>query len=585
MKKKIPKIKLAFKKYFIFFIVLIGMHGFLRAQNIDFAAGCPNAPDSLAKQVKGISIVSSSSKWAIPSITAVNPPGGGAITMSITNIDVFSGGFPTGEGCHTSGSCNPFIIHGITFSTSGANFTVTGTPDLAPLTYLITVTASAGETSCSRTYTLAVYATVNDRGDPHLTTTDGVHYDFQSAGEFTALRGDSTENFEIQTRQTPVATNGPGTDSYSGLSTCVSLNTAVAAQVGTHRVTYQPNINGIPDSSGMQLRVDGTLTTLGANGLDLGSGGRIVKLPGGIEIDFPNGASLVATSNWWSSYSVWYLNVDVHRTNATKGIMGVIAPRSWLPKLPDGTSVGPMPKNGHDRFVQLYGKFADAWRVTDKTSLFDYAPGTSTATFTDKNWPAENAESCSIPNHIPQTPIGLEVAEQLCRDIIDSNMRANAIFDVMVTGEASFAKAYLATQQIQISATETTVKASKDTTKNNEPVTFTATVNRKYSAGKDILAGSVEFIIDGKKFEQVKLEANGLAILTTTSLTVGLHHIVAIFTPDSGSTAFSSSSLDITHTVLAGNTVPILYQWWFWVIILLIIAGIIIALLRKKKSP
>lgn len=560
------------------------MHGLVRAQNIDFAAGCPNEPDSLAKQVKGIDIVSSGSKWAIPSITAINPPGGGDITMSITNIDVFSGGFSIpGDGCS---SCNsPVTVHGITFATSGSNFTVTGTPDLAPITYEITITASAGGTSCQRTYTLAIYSTVQDRGDPHLTTVDGAHYDFQSVGEFVALRGDSTDNFEIQTRQTPVATNGPGTDGYTGLSTCVSLNTAVAAQVGTHRVTYQPNINGKPDSSGMQLRVDGTLTTLGENGLDLGSGGRIMKLPGGIEIDFPNGASLVVTSNWWSSYGVWYLNVDVHRTNATKGIMGAIAPRSWLPKLPDGTSIGPRPESLHERFVQLYGKFADAWRVTDKTSLFDYAPGTSTATFTNKNWPAENAQSCSISNHIPLPPIGLEVAKQLCRDIIDSNMRANAIFDVMVTGEASFAKAYLATQQIQISATETTVKASKDTTKHNESVTFTATVNRKYSVGKDALAGSVEFIVDGTKFGQVKLEANGTATLTTTSLEAGVHHIVAKFVPDSGSTTFSSASLDTTHIVVAGNNGTTSHQWWLWLIILLIIAVIIIALLRKKKSP
>src|SRR5205823_11250796 len=28
----------------------------------------------------------------------------------------------------------------------------------------------------------------SDRGDPHLTTTNGIHYDFQSGGEFTALR-------------------------------------------------------------------------------------------------------------------------------------------------------------------------------------------------------------------------------------------------------------------------------------------------------------------------------------------------------------------------------------------------------------
>ena len=37
---------------------------------------------------------------------------------------------------------------------------------------------------------------------------------------------------------------------------------AVAARVGKHRVTYEPNLSGVPDPSGLQLRVDGTLTTL-----------------------------------------------------------------------------------------------------------------------------------------------------------------------------------------------------------------------------------------------------------------------------------------------------------------------------------
>jgi hypothetical protein len=33
--------------------------------------------------------------------------------------------------------------------------------------------------------------------------------------------------------------------------------------------------------------------------------------------------------------------------------------------------------------TELYGTFANAWRVTQATSLFDYGPGRSTATFTD----------------------------------------------------------------------------------------------------------------------------------------------------------------------------------------------------------
>jgi hypothetical protein len=313
----------------------------------------------------------------------------------------------------------------------------------------------------------------------------------------------------------------------------------------------------------MQLRVDGKLTELGDNGLDLGSGGRVMKSPAGggaIEIDFPDGASLIVTPGWWSPYNQWYLNVSINNTSARKGISGVIAyndaapvisqrSKSWLPALPDGSSVGPMPNSMHDRFVTLYQKFADAWRVTDQTSLFDYAPGTSTATFTDKNWPTEYAQSCSVPGQNPKAPIALAVAEKLTSGIVDANLKPNAIYDVMFTGEPTFVKTYLLTQKIQTSMTAIRVSAGKDKTNYGEPVTFTAIVSRKFSAVKDILTGSVEFNVDGTKFGQVNLEANGLAKLTTTSLEAGKHQIAAKFLPDAGSTAFSSSSPDITHTV------------------------------------
>jgi hypothetical protein len=610
MKKKFAKIKLAFQMCFLVFLSLMSICWHSNPQeeqvhqdpSIDFTAtgGCPNKPDTLPGQVKGRAITTGTGDiWDMPSpITAYHTPGGAAHTMSIRTISAKESGVEYTK-------CDPCsgieTIDGITFTTSGANFTITGTPTIAPITYYITVRASAGGVDCDRTYTLNIYATVADRGDPHITTTDGVNYDFQAVGEFTLLRGESGESFEIQTRQTAVATNGTGTNSYTGLSTCVSLNTAVAAQVGKHRVTYQPNIiDGRQDPEGMQLRVDGNLTTIGENGLDLGSGGRIVKLraPGnGIVIDFPNGASLVATPNWWSSYSVWYLNVDVYRTMATKGIAGVIVyndtahgnshrSKSWLPALPDGSSLGPMPRSLHDRFVQLNTTFADAWRVTDKTSLFDYAPGTSTATFTNKNWPAEHAQSCNVPGQTPLTPINLAEAQKLCRDIVDPTMRTNAIFDVMLTGEPGFAKSYLLTQRVMTGTTAIRVSASKDTTKYKESVTLTATVYRKFSAGKDMLTGSVEFFVDGKKFDQeVKLEANGRALLTTTSLEAGQHQIAAKFMPDARSTAFSSSSLEITHTVLDNGGIidTILHLWWLWLLVFIVIITIYIVIKKKKK--
>jgi hypothetical protein len=149
-------------------------------------------------------------------------------------------------------------------------------------------------------------------GDTHITTADGTHYDFQAAGEFVSLR--DRDGTEIQTRQTAIGTTFfPAPDSHDGLATCVSVNTAVAARVGRYRVTYQPHISGVPDPSGLQLRIDGALTTLGTNGLALG-GGRLVPLAGGaLEVDFPSGKTMLVTPQWWASQGKWFLNVDIFR--------------------------------------------------------------------------------------------------------------------------------------------------------------------------------------------------------------------------------------------------------------------------------
>lgn len=388
------------------------------------------------------------------------------------------------------------------------------------------------------------------QGDTHVSTVDGVHYNFQGAGEFISLRdGDGSE---IQTRMTAIATTfNPGPDSHDGLATCVSLNTAVAAHVGTHRVTYQPNISGVPDPSGLQLRVDGDLTTLGTNGLDLGSDGRIVKtsVDGSIEIDFPNGTILSVTPGWWASQSKWYLNVDVLRTPSLEGIMGAIVPGSWLPALPDGTSIGPMPGPLHQRYVDLYQKFADAWRVSDRTSLFDYAPGTSTATFTLKSWPLEQPP-CVLPQSPPVKPASPRVAEAACRGVTGKNAHADCVFDVTVTGNTGFAKTYVLSQRVQAGSTTTTVTDDGDPSQIGESVTFTAIVERSVSTGGGVPTGTVQFTLDGSHVgEPVRLDSKGRATWETSRLKAGRHQVAASYIPSEKSVFLASSSLERSHTV------------------------------------
>lgn len=299
------------------------------------------------------------------------------------------------------------------------------------------------------------------RGDPHIETVDGVPYDFQSAGEFVLLRG---QGLEIQVRQTAIGTDGPlGPNEHTGLTSCVSVNSAAAVRAGNHRITFQPNTNGRADSSGMQLRIDGELARLTSEGIVLDSGGRVVQTsaPGGIQIEAQGGTVIVMTPRFWDYYQVWLLDIDVHHARARDGVMGAMARGSWLPALPDGSSLGPRPETDfHQRYVDLYEKFENAWRVTAETSLFDYAEGTSTSSFTFADWPAENPKVCAAPPRPPSGPLeksppkalALEVAQKHCADLAGARAKINCVQDVMVTGEPGFAELYLMGEKVERNA-------------------------------------------------------------------------------------------------------------------------------------
>ena len=390
-----------------------------------------------------------------------------------------------------------------------------------------------------------------DDGDPHITTVRGVHYDFQSAGEFVILR--DRNGMQVQARQTPVTTQPPIADPYSGLAACVSINTALAARVGTHRVTYQPSSSGQADPNGLQLRVDGVPTALGAQPISLGPGARVARAPAGtgIEIDFPDGTSLTAISNLWGPpHNKWYLSISVFHTPASEGIMGALASGSWLPALPDGTSLGPQPAALSDRYAALYQKFANAWRVSNATSLFDYDPGTSTTTYSLPGWPPEKPP-CVVPDSPPTKPLDLQTAQKLCREVAGKDKNRDCVFDVAITGEPGFAKLYLVGQRIQAGATTTTLSSNADTTRPGTNVTFTATVARRASSGKATPTGSVQFTVDGSDLgKPIKLDSYGRAALTTSRLGEGRHKVSARFIPGEASAFLASSSFEATHVVV-----------------------------------
>ena len=392
-----------------------------------------------------------------------------------------------------------------------------------------------------------------DIGDPHIHTVDGKRYDFQAAGEFTLLR-DPENGLEIQARQTPVLAANPITDSYSGLKTCVSVNTAVAARVGEHRISYQP----YRERDRLLLFVDCKPVDIPRQGLDLGAN-RVTaeEVNGGgvaIRVDYASYAVLVITPYFWTTYGVWLLNVSVARTPADRGVMGAIPTGTWLPALANGSTVGPMPGGLAERFDVLYRTFADSWRVTDESSLFEYMPGTSTATFTDRNWPAGEPPCKLLPQfEVPGgTPVlqGMDVkrAEKVCRNVKNEGLHQDCVFDVATTGDEVFALGAELAQEIRLRGSGVTVTVDNGHGKPGEPVCFTATVSSLYPEGGKA-KGSVTFIVDGVAGRAVKLDGHGQAKHVVRGFKAGEHRIRAVYAGHGKRGLKPCSSATLVHMV------------------------------------
>lgn len=337
-----------------------------------------------------------------------------------------------------------------------------------------------------------------DDGDPHMLTVNGLYYDFQTGGEFVALRGQ--RGVEIQTRQRPV-------DHLPW----VSVNTAIAARVGARRVTWQPGTGVVPDPSGLKLRIDGVVTALPANGINLGIGARVSPLGNnGISIDFPDGTTVTAVANFWTSQNVWYLSVRAYHTMATEGLMGALTPGEWASRQ----------------------SFSDKWRVSNKTSLFDYDADIGPDAFVSVPFPADK-----VP---PMNPDNVELAKQVCARIKDEKLLKDCLFDVGTTGDPVFAADGPVGEAMLRGATA--IGLNVDDLRQPGNVVLTAHV-LSHARRNKTPTGSVRFVVDGRALgNPVPLDANGQARTTVSAQSIGHRGVSAEYLPAIDSPLVSSKS-------------------------------------------
>ena len=253
---------------------------------------------------------------------------------------------------------------------------------------------------------LAACVTAAGIGDTHLTTFDGLLYDFQAAGDFVLTEA---EGFTVENRQVSGAPNWPN----------ATVNHAVATRMGKTRVAVctEPS----------RIFVDSRERQIGE--------GQIVSLPGGVGILRTGNVYLVQDENGDGIRAEdmgTYINLTVGLGHWPRTVRGVLANANGnvnaIEARTGGVLIAPF------AFNQLYHEFADSWRVPEKESLLS---------------PCGERVATGIPQepfYANNLPLPLrERGQRACTaaGIREKALLEACIIDVAFTGREEAAKVYL----------------------------------------------------------------------------------------------------------------------------------------------
>ncbi len=284
-------------------------------------------------------------------------------------------------------------------------------------------------------------------GEPHLVTFDRLKYDHHAVGEF-ILAKSTDGNFEIQVREAAVPA-----------SSQVALNTAAAMKVGNTRVAFY--VKDFPDSDTTNpLRVDGKPTVIQGGSLSLPGGGTITQVnQGSYIVEWTTGERVGVKVDSFGSSALLDINPALPQTRQGQliGLLGnfngnpdddlksrdgkVLPPQSTINQVSqitqNLTNWVPIPLNQVESLFleQLHKQFGDSWRISQQESLFDYAPGKNTESYTNRAFP----NGFQVLRML--LPAQVQAAEAACRQAgVPSERLEGCLFDVGVTGNADFAK-------------------------------------------------------------------------------------------------------------------------------------------------
>lgn len=260
------------------------------------------------------------------------------------------------------------------------------------------------------------------RGDPWISSFDYNGTFFNAHGEFVLARSDDG-TFEVQARQLPIGWfNGAPSPS-------ITSNYAAATRIGEDKVEIQwtgPGVSVVLVNGGPVVVEVGESIAVGDGAIH-----RYATTGYVVSNGLGDGMSVVIGGSYLDIYPF----IDPSRAGKVEGVHGNYDGNPLNDfSLPDGTDL--TGGTGRISFQNLYTTFADAWRVTDETSLFTYLTGQGTGDFTSRDYPAglvrlEDLDPAAVAQaRAIATAAGLTPGTWLFE---------TTVFDIAFTGDASYA--------------------------------------------------------------------------------------------------------------------------------------------------